>query len=88
MDSQHAEPGEIAYAVLYTSNDYSELGGDAQRGYFYTYTFLYDNNNNLIDEGYYEVNWGGHERHAPEITQDADEVIEDAQEKTDSISQQ
>lgn len=86
--NQHAEPGEIAYAVLYTSNDYSEFDGNAQRGYFYTYTFLYDNNNNRIDEGYYEVNWGGHERQAPEITQDADEVIEDAQEKTDSISQQ
>ncbi len=69
----YAEPGEIAYAVLYTSDDYSEFAGNEQRGYFYTYTFLYDCNNNLIDEGFYEVNWGGHERKAPEITTETDE---------------
>lgn len=62
-----AESGEVAYAVLYTSDDYSEFDGNAQRGYFYTYTFLYDCNNTLIDEGFYEVNWGGHEKKAPEI---------------------
>lgn len=60
--NKYAEPGEIAYAVLYTSDDYSEFAGDSHRGYFYTYTFLYDIENNLINEGYYEVNWGGHER--------------------------
>ena len=60
--NKYAEPGDIAYAVLYTSDDYSEFAGDSHRGYFYTYTFLYDIENNLIDEGYYEVNWGGHER--------------------------
>lgn len=64
--NQHAEPGGIAYAVLYTSNDYSEFSGNAQRGYFYTYLFLYDKENNLIDEGYYEVNWGGHDRQTPD----------------------
>lgn len=58
--NQHAEPGEVAYAVLYTSDDYSKYAGDAQRGYFYTYLFLYDNDKNMIDEGYYEVDWGGH----------------------------
>lgn len=63
----YAESGEIAYAVLYTSDDYSEFNGNAQRGYFYTYTFLYDCNNTLIDEGFYEVNWGGHEKKAPEV---------------------
>ena len=60
--NKYAEPGQIAYAVLYTSDDYSEFAGNSQRGYFYTYTFIYDIENNLIDEGYYEVNWGGHER--------------------------
>lgn len=75
--NSYAESGEAAYAVLYTSDDYSEFDGNAQRGYFYTYTFLYDCNNTLIDEGFYEVNWGGHEKKAPEIT---------TEEKTDTIS--
>lgn len=75
--NSYAESGEAAYAVLYTSDDYSEFDGNAQRGYFYTYTFLYDCNNTLIDEGFYEVNWGGHEKKAPEIT---------SEEKTDTIS--
>lgn len=66
--NNYAESGDIAYAVLYTSDDYSEFNGNAQRGYFYTYTFLYDRNNNLIDEGFYEVDWGGHEKKAPEIS--------------------
>lgn len=83
--NQHAEPGDIAYAVLYTSDDYSEFAGNAQRGYCYTYTFLYDSENNLIDEGYYEINWGGHEKQAPEITRGDKEEIDAAQEKTDSL---
>lgn len=66
--NNYAESGAIAYAVLYTSDDYSKFNGNAQRGYFYTYTFLYDSNNNLVDEGFYEVDWGGHEKKAPEIS--------------------
>jgi len=66
--NQHADSGEIAYAVLYTTDDYSEFDGDAKRGYFYTYTFLYDRENNLIDEGYYEVNWGGEKRQTIDVS--------------------
>lgn len=74
--NNYAESGDIAYAVLYTSDGYSKFDGNAQRGYFYTYTFLYDSKNNLVDEGFYEVDWGGHEKKAPEITME---------EKMDSI---
>lgn len=83
----YAESGDVAYAVLYTSDDYSEFCGDAQKGYFYTYTFIYDIEKNLIDEGFYEVNWGGHKRQAPEITNERQEDTNTAEQDSILITQ-
>ena len=64
--NEHAEEGEPAYAALYPVERYSEFDGSRKSGYFWCYCFVYNNDHKIIDEGYYEVDWGGSERQTAE----------------------
>lgn len=56
--NKKALPGEVAYAALHPSGDYSEFTGNEQGGSMYVFAFLYDGAHRPLDRGYYELVWG------------------------------
>lgn len=56
--NEKAHSGEVAYALLYPSEEYSKYRGDQNGGNVYIFAFLYDNLHRPIDRGFYELVWG------------------------------
>jgi spore maturation protein SpmB len=59
--NEKALHGEVAYALLYPSEEYSKYRGNEAGGNAYIFAFLYDNTHRSIDRGFYELVWGNGE---------------------------
>jgi len=68
--NQKAAIGEVAYVCLYPTEDYSMFAGDENRGYCYSYVFVYDKFKTMLGSGFYELTWGGEERHSKDYELD------------------
>ena len=82
--------GEVAYAALYPSGDYSSFKGDEHGGNVFVFAFLYDGAHRPLDRGYYELVWGTGEAQTTEaekyiqkeIAAEQDSILLDSTYKT------
>ena len=88
--NEKALQGEVAYAALYPSGNYSSYKGDENGGNVFVFAFLYDGAHRPIDRGYYELVWGTGEAQTAEaekyiqkeIAAEQDSVLLDSTYKT------
>ena len=88
--NEKALQGEVAYAALYPSGNYSSYKGDESGGNVFVFAFLYDGAHRPIDRGYYELVWGTGEAQTAEaekyiqkeIAAEQDSVLLDSTYKT------
>ncbi len=80
--NEKASDGEIAYACFYPTEEYSKFDGDAEKGYCYSYIFVYDKSKTLLGSGYYELDWGGMERQSVDYVE-AEEAVEAEEQLTE-----
>ncbi len=88
--NEKALQGEVAYAALYPSGNYSSYKGDENGGNVFVFAFLYDGAHRPIDRGYYELVWGTGEAQTTEaekyiqkeIAAEQDSVLLDSTYKT------
>lgn len=71
-----AQRGEPSYAVFYPVNGYSSCVISQEKGYVYSFVFIYDGKRKELTRGYYEFTWGGQER----MTIEAEENVQHARE--------
>lgn len=71
--NRKALQGEVAYAALHPTQNYSKYSGGASGGNMFVFAFLYDGAHRPLDRGYYELVWGD----ATPQTEEVEKFIQD-----------